>query len=63
MMQSKIRRQKSAIQLAEERAKRTPEQQLDILDQRLGVGIGAKKERDRLWKQIELARMARRNAR
>ena len=37
-----------AIVLAEERAKRTPAQQLAVLDRRLGEGEGAKKERQRL---------------
>lgn len=36
-----------------ERAKRTPKQQLDLLDRKLGTGIGAKKERAKLKKQIE----------
>ena len=37
-----------AIVLAEERAKRSPAQQLAVLDRRLGEGEGAKKERQRL---------------
>tara|TARA_B100000287_G_scaffold367068_1_gene362603 strand:- start:298 stop:480 length:183 start_codon:yes stop_codon:yes gene_type:complete len=33
---------------AEERANRTPAQQIAVLDKKLGTGIGAKKERKRL---------------
>lgn len=36
----------------EARAKRTPQQQLDLLDAKLGEGVGAKKERARLLKKI-----------
>lgn len=35
-----------------ERAKRSPQQQLALLDERLGKGMGAKKERKRLKAQM-----------
>lgn len=46
------RREKAAF-LADERAKRSPQDQLALLDRRLGKGKGAAKERKRLRKQIE----------
>ena len=45
--------QKRAEILAEERANRGPKQQLDLLDSRLGVGVGAVKERKLLHDMIE----------
>jgi len=45
-------RRKRAEAQAEERAKRTPEQQIARLDQMFGKGKGAAKERARLAKQI-----------
>lgn len=38
------------------RAERSPEQQIAVLDARLGAGIGAKKERARLTAQIAEAK-------
>ncbi len=35
-----------------ERAKRSPQQQLDLLDERLGIGIGAVRERKHLQKLL-----------
>ena len=61
MGQSKINRgrerrqqlRERAVELAEQRSTRTPTQQLKLLDDRLGVGVGAVKERDRLTREIE----------
>lgn len=37
------------------RSKRTPEQQLEFLDSKLGKGVGAARERAKLQKQIDAA--------
>jgi hypothetical protein len=42
-----------AEELAEARAKRTPKQQLALLDKRLGKGKGAKKEREKLARELK----------
>lgn len=41
-------RRKMARERQEERKKRSPREQLRLLDQRLGKGLGAAKERERL---------------
>lgn len=45
---TKQARREDAVKRAAVRAARTPQEQLDILDKRLGVGVGAKKEREKL---------------
>ena|SRR3972149_4065181 len=46
-------RKKEADKQVSEREKRSPKQQLAILDKRLGKGVGAKKERTRLLEMSE----------
>jgi hypothetical protein len=45
-----IHRRNAANLRKEERAKRTPREQIALLDSRFGVRVGAKKERARLEK-------------
>ncbi len=45
-----------AQQHVEARSTRSPNQQLELLDERLGVGVGATKERARLEQEIEMKR-------
>lgn len=49
-----------AVQRESERRQRTPEEQITLLDERLGRGIGAKKERGRLNQQIADAKAPKR---
>ena len=51
--QARAERRARAEELAEERAKRTPQQQLTRLDEMFGKGKGAQKERARLAKVIK----------
>ncbi len=46
-------RKQTAKELTEERAKRSPQEQLALLDYKLGKGVGAVKERARLQAQIK----------
>jgi hypothetical protein len=50
---AKERRRESAKVRQTERAKRSPAAQIKRLDEMLGKSNGAKKERDRLTKQLE----------
>jgi hypothetical protein len=54
-LRSRVQDEQAAARLlrAEERKKRTAEQQLSLLDLRLGKGRGARKERARLQKMLE----------
>lgn len=49
---AKKRRHATAVQVQEQRVKRSPAQQLAVLNNRLGVGVGAARERARLEKLI-----------
>ena len=46
-------RQSSAKERKQRREKRSPQEQLALLDRRLGKGVGARKERARLKKLIK----------
>ena len=50
--QSKEDKKRGASERQAERAQRTPQEQLDLLNQRLGLHQGAMKERARLTAQI-----------
>jgi hypothetical protein len=52
MNRNRAARQAEAIERKEARAALTDQQQLSRLDKILGVGIGAKKERERLARRI-----------
>ena len=49
----KDQRGATAIECRYERDQRSPEEQIAVLDSRLGVGVGAVRERARLQAQIE----------
>ena len=50
-------RRKLATIREQARARRTPRQQLDVLDKRLGLNKGAEKERAKLKEQLKDARL------
>ena len=52
MPQTKEQKQKTAKNLIEQRAQLTAQQQIAKLDNKFGVGVGAKKERARLMKML-----------
>lgn len=52
-------RRRRAVERQEVRAKRTPQEQLKLLDDRFGEGKGAIKERARLKDVIEAAEKAK----
>jgi hypothetical protein len=52
---AELREQAKALQ--EERASRSPQNQLKILDSRLGVNIGATKEREKLQVLINIPKV------
>jgi len=56
MKQRKAERKQEAIERQIARDKRTPAQQMDHLDSILGFGKGAKRERERLFVQLDKGR-------
>jgi len=52
---------KRAEELAQSRASRSASQQLSLLDDRLGVGVGAVQERARLQQEIDEAKSEKRD--
>lgn len=58
----KDKRRADAAERAEVQSARTPKEQLQRLDQLLGKGIGAQKERTKLQKAIEAEKAASKEA-
>jgi len=52
-MKTREERFNEAVERAMSRASRTASEQMDLLDERLGKGVGARRERARLMKLIE----------
>ena len=56
MKRSKMKRIKEAEERSDRRNKRTPEQQIALLDEKLGKGVGSKSERRRLEVMLNAAK-------